>query len=80
MTVNEKYLLESYKVSYSIAKDKKLFTIENLVFSAATKMVVILHGSKIGDDIQKFLLSNNIVAIRIFEIDKDQLVQLITRI
>ena len=52
MTVNEKYLLASYEVSYFIAKNKKPFTIgEDLVLPAATEMVEILYGSKYGDDI-----------------------------
>ena len=43
-------------------------------------MVEILHGSKYGDDIGKIHLSNDTVANRISDINKDQLVQLITRI
>ncbi|GFR05750.1 protein FAM200B [Trichonephila clavata] len=50
MTVNEKYLLASYEVSYCIAKNKKPFTIgEDLVLPTAIKMVEILHGSKYGE-------------------------------
>ena len=81
MTVNEKYLLASYEVSYCIAKNKRQFTIgQDLVLPAAIKMVEILHGSKYGDDIRKIPLSNDTVSKRISDINKDQLVQLITRI
>jgi len=81
MTINEKYLLASYEVSYCIAKNKKPFTIgEELILPAAIKMVEILHGSKYGDDFRKIPLSNDTVAKRISEINNDQLVQLITRI
>ncbi|XP_023242879.1 SCAN domain-containing protein 3-like [Centruroides sculpturatus] len=80
-TINEKYLLASYEVSYCIAKNKKPFTIgEDLVLPAAIKMVEILHGSKYSNDIRKIPLSNDTVANRISEISNDQLVQLITRI
>jgi len=38
ITVNEKYLLASYEISYYIAKNKKPFTIEeDLILPAATK-------------------------------------------
>ena len=80
MTVNEKYLVVSYEVSYCIAKNKKPFTIGDLILPAATKMVEILHGSKYGDNFRKISLSNDIVANKISKINSDQLVQLITRI
>uniref|UniRef100_A0A0K0EJ23 DUF4371 domain-containing protein n=1 Tax=Strongyloides stercoralis TaxID=6248 RepID=A0A0K0EJ23_STRER len=81
ITVNKKYLLASYEVSYCIAKNKKPFTIgKDLVLPAAIKMVEILHGRKYGDDIRKIPLSNDTVSNRISDINKDQLIQLITRI
>jgi len=81
MTVNEKYLQASYEVSYLIAKNKKPYNIgENLVLPTAIKMVEILHGHKYANDIRKIPLSNDIVANRISEINKDQLDQLIGRI
>ena len=43
-------------------------------------MVEILHGHKYANDIRKIPLSNDIVANRISEINKDQLDQLIGRI
>ena len=81
ITVNEKYFLASYEVSYCIAKNKKPFTIgDDLVLPAAIKMVEILHGRKYSGDIRKIPLSNDTVSNRISDIIKDQLIQLITRI
>ena len=69
MIVNEKYLLVPYKVSYSIAKNKKPFIIgEDLLLPAATKVVEILHGSKYGNDIQKIPLLNDTFENRIFNL------------
>ncbi|XP_035229526.1 zinc finger BED domain-containing protein 5-like [Stegodyphus dumicola] len=71
----------SYEVSYCIAKNKKPFTIgEDLVLPAVIKMVEILHGRKYGNDIRKITLLNDTVSNRISDINKDQLIQLITRI
>ena len=67
MIVNEKYLLVPYKVSYSIARNKKPFTIgEDLLLPAATKVVEILHGSKYGNDIRKISWLNDTFENRIF--------------
>ena len=43
-------------------------------------MVEVQHESKYGDNTRKIPLSNNTVSDRISGINKDQLVQLITRI
>ena len=52
MTVNEKYLLASQEVTYCIAKNRKPFTFgEDFILPATTKIVLIPHGSKYGDDI-----------------------------
>jgi hypothetical protein len=83
MTINEKCLLASYEVSCCIAKNKILLTIEkDLVLSAAIsrKIVEILDGSKYAIDIRKISLSNDTLSNKISDINKDQLVHLITRI
>jgi len=44
-TVNERYLLASYEVSYLIAKSSKTFAVgEDLVLSATVKMSEKAHG------------------------------------
>lgn len=59
MSVNEKYLLASYEVSYCISKNKKPFTIgEDLVLPAAIKMVEILHGSKYVYILHKYFFTS----------------------
>ena len=51
MTVNERYLLASYEVSYCIVENKMPLTIgEDLVLPAATTIVKILYGRKHGDN------------------------------
>jgi len=50
------------------------------VLPVAIKMVEILHGRKYGDDIRKIALSNDTVSNRISDINKDQLIQLMTTI
>ncbi|CAI9729287.1 Hypothetical predicted protein [Octopus vulgaris] len=79
MTINEKYLLVSYEVSYLIVKNKKPYTIgKELLLPATVKMVEILHGNNYGDEIRKIPLSNDTVAYRNTEIGNEQFEQLIT--
>jgi len=54
VTLNDKYLLASYEVSYLIAKTKKPFTIgEQLLLPAAIRMSEIVHGKQYAAEISK---------------------------
>ena len=83
MTINEKYLLKSYEVSYCITKNKMPFAIgEDFALPAAIsrKMVEILGESKYANDIQKISLSKDTVLNKTSDSNKDYLVELVPRI
>ncbi|XP_065578646.1 zinc finger BED domain-containing protein 5-like [Artemia franciscana] len=73
VTLNDKYLLASYEVSYLMAKTKKPFTIgEQLLLPAAIRMSEIVHGKPYAAEISKIPLSNDTVSKRISDISNDQ--------
>lgn len=81
VTLNDKYLLASYEVSYLIAKTKKPFTIgEQLLLPAAIRMSEIVHGKQYAAEISKIPLSNDTVSKRISDISNDQFQQLLMRL
>ncbi|KAI0985036.1 hypothetical protein GJ496_009701 [Pomphorhynchus laevis] len=81
VTLNDKYLLASYEVSYLMAKTKKPFTIgEQLLLPAAIRMSEIVHGKQYAAEISKIPLSNDTVSKRISDINNDQFQQLLMRL
>lgn len=81
VTLNDKYLLASYEVSYLIAKTKKPFTIgEQLLLPAAIRMSEIVHGKQYAAEISQIPLSNDTVSKRISDISNDQFQQLLMRL
>ncbi|KAI0988635.1 hypothetical protein GJ496_004154 [Pomphorhynchus laevis] len=81
VTLNDKYLLASYEVSYLMAKTKKPFTIgEQLLLPAAIRMSEIVHGKQYAAEISKIPLSNDTVSKRISYISNDQFQQLLMRL
>ncbi|GFT73897.1 zinc finger MYM-type protein 6 [Trichonephila clavipes] len=72
LSVNEKALLTSYKVSYKIARCKKPHTIaEDLILPAAIEIVETMFGDNLAKELQSIPLSNDTVSRRIDDITKD---------
>ncbi|XP_060525290.1 protein FAM200A-like [Cylas formicarius] len=81
VTLNDKYPLASYEVSYLLAKTKKPFTIgEQLLLPAAIRMSEIVHGKQYAAEMSKIPLSNDTVSKRISDISNDQFQQLLMRL
>ncbi|GFT01631.1 uncharacterized protein TNCV_4204751 [Trichonephila clavipes] len=72
LSVNEKALLTSYKVSYKIARCKKPLAIaEELILSAAIEIVEIMFGDNFAKELQSIPLSNDTTSHRIDDIAED---------
>ncbi|GFU53065.1 protein FAM200B [Trichonephila clavipes] len=72
LSVNEKALLTSYKVSYKIARCKKPHTIaEELILPAAIEIVEAMFGDNFAKELQSIPLSNDTVSRRIDDIAED---------
>ncbi|GFV56178.1 SCAN domain-containing protein 3 [Trichonephila clavipes] len=72
LSVNEKALLTSYKVSYKIARCKKPHTIaEELILPAAIEIVETMFGDNFAKELQSIPLSNDTVSRRIDDIAED---------
>ncbi|XP_031333855.1 zinc finger BED domain-containing protein 5-like [Photinus pyralis] len=72
LTVNEKALLASYKVSYQIARCKKPHTIgEELILPAAIEIVETMFGDTFAKKLESIPLSNDTVARRIGDMAED---------
>ncbi|GFV11239.1 SCAN domain-containing protein 3 [Trichonephila clavipes] len=72
LSVNEKALLTSYKVSYKIARCKKPHTIaEELILPAAIEIVETMFGDNFAKELQSIPLSNDTVSRRIDDISED---------
>ncbi|GFV14558.1 protein FAM200A [Trichonephila clavipes] len=72
LSVNEKALLTSYKVSYKIARCKKPHTIaEELILPAAIEIVETVFGDNFAKELQSIPLSNDTVSRRIDDIAED---------
>ncbi|GFX18431.1 zinc finger MYM-type protein 6 [Trichonephila clavipes] len=72
LSVNEKALLTSYKVSYKIARCKKPPTIaEELILPAAIEMVETMFGDNCAKELQSIPLSNGTVSSRIDDIAEE---------
>ncbi|XP_065584339.1 zinc finger BED domain-containing protein 5-like, partial [Artemia franciscana] len=81
VTLNDKYLLASYEVSYSIVKTKKPFTIgEQLLLPAAIRMSEIVHVKQYTAEISKIPLSNDTLSKEFSDISNDQFQQLLMRL
>ncbi|GFU91573.1 protein FAM200B [Trichonephila clavipes] len=69
LSVNEKALLTSYKVSYKIARCKKPHTIaEELILPAAIEIVETMFGDNFAKELQSIPLSNDTISRRIDDI------------
>ncbi|GFT08556.1 protein FAM200B [Trichonephila clavipes] len=72
LSVNEKALITSYKVSYKIARCKKPHTIaEELILPAAIEIVETMFGDNFAKELQSIPLSNDTVSRRIDDIAED---------
>ncbi|GFU71169.1 protein FAM200B [Trichonephila clavipes] len=72
LSVNEKALLTSYKVSYKIARCKKPHIIaEELILPAAIEIVETMFGDNFAKELQSIPLSNDTVSRRIDDIAED---------
>ncbi|GFY09209.1 protein FAM200B [Trichonephila clavipes] len=72
LSVNEKALLTSYKVSYKIARCKKPHTIaEELILPATIEIVETMFGDNFAKELQSIPLSNDTVSRRIDDIAED---------
>ncbi|GFX42627.1 zinc finger BED domain-containing protein 5 [Trichonephila clavipes] len=72
LSVNEKALLTSYKVSYKIARCKKPHTIaEELILPAAIEIVETMFGGNFAKELQSIPLSKDTVSRRIDDIAED---------
>ncbi|GFU56842.1 SCAN domain-containing protein 3 [Trichonephila clavipes] len=72
LSVNEKALLTSYKVSYKIARCKKPHTIaEELILPTAIEIVETMFGDNFAKELQSIPLSNDTVSRRIDDIAED---------
>ncbi|GFX56512.1 zinc finger MYM-type protein 6 [Trichonephila clavipes] len=72
LSVNEKALLTSYKVSHKIARCKKPPTIaEELILPAAIEMVETMFGDNCTKELQSIPLSNGTVSSRIDDIAEE---------
>ncbi|GFY35708.1 protein FAM200A [Trichonephila clavipes] len=72
LSVNEKALILSYKVSYKIARCKKPHTIaEELILPAAIEIVETMFGDNFAKELQSIPLSNDTVSRRIDDIAED---------
>lgn len=72
LSMNEKALLASYKVSYKIARCKKPHTIgEELILPAAIEIVETMFGNNFVKQLESIPLSNDTVARRIGDIAED---------
>ncbi|GFX24853.1 protein FAM200B [Trichonephila clavipes] len=72
LSVNEKALLTSYKVSYKIARCKKPHAIaEELILPAAIEIVETMFGGNFAKELQSIPLSNDTVSRRIDDIAED---------
>ncbi|GFV18570.1 protein FAM200A [Trichonephila clavipes] len=72
LSVNEKALLTSYKVSYKIARCKKPHTIaEELILPVAIEIVKTMFGNNFAKELQSMSLSNDTVSRRIHDITED---------
>ncbi|GFW08151.1 zinc finger MYM-type protein 6 [Trichonephila clavipes] len=72
LSVNEKALLTSYKVSYKIARCKKPHTsAEELILPAAIEIVETMFGENFAKELQSIPLSNDTVSHRIDDIAED---------
>ncbi|GFW65489.1 protein FAM200B [Trichonephila clavipes] len=72
LSVNEKALLTSYKVSYKIARCKKSHTIaEELILPTAIEIVETMFGDNFAKELQSIPLSNDTVSRRIDDIAED---------
>nr|XP_042897067.1 protein FAM200A-like [Parasteatoda tepidariorum]XP_042902277.1 protein FAM200A-like [Parasteatoda tepidariorum]XP_042906149.1 protein FAM200A-like [Parasteatoda tepidariorum]XP_042906152.1 protein FAM200A-like [Parasteatoda tepidariorum] len=81
MSVTQKALLASYKVSYRIAKCKKPHVIgETLVLPAAIDMVATMLGESYADQLKIIPLADNTVGRRISDISEDLCDQLIEKV
>lgn len=81
LSVNEKALLASYKVSYKIARCKKAHTIgEDLILPAAMDIVETMFGDNFAKQLQSIPLSNDTVARRIGDIAEDVQHQLLEKL
>ena len=81
MSVTQKALLASYKVSYRIAKCKKPHSIrETLVLPAAIEMIETMLGESYADQIKIIPLADNTVGRRISDISEDLCDQLIEKV
>ncbi|XP_026476390.1 zinc finger BED domain-containing protein 5-like [Ctenocephalides felis] len=81
LSVSQKALLASYKVSYRIAKCKKPHSIgETLVLPAAIDIIATMFGESYADQIKSIPLADNTVGRRISDISDDLCDQLIEKI
>ncbi|XP_026481385.1 zinc finger BED domain-containing protein 5-like [Ctenocephalides felis] len=81
LSVSQKALLASYKVSYRIAKCKKPHSIgETLVLPAAIDIIAMMFGESYADQIKSIPLADNTVERRISDISDDLCDQLIEKI
>ncbi|GFV46945.1 protein FAM200A [Trichonephila clavipes] len=72
VSVNEKALLTSYKVSYKIARCKKPHIIgEELILTAAIEIVENMFGDNFAKELQAVPLSNDTVSRRIDDFAED---------
>ncbi|GFT41415.1 protein FAM200A [Trichonephila clavipes] len=72
LSVNEKALLTSYKVSYKIARCKKPHTVaEERILPAAIEIVETMFGDNFAKELQSIPLSNDTVSRQIDDILKD---------
>ncbi|GFT07589.1 SCAN domain-containing protein 3 [Trichonephila clavipes] len=81
LSVNEKALLTSYKVSYKIPRCKKPHTIaEELILPAAIEIVETMFGDNFAKELQSIPLSNDTVSRRINNIAEDVEQQLFSKL
>lgn len=81
LTVNEKALVASYRVSYEIARCKKPHTIgEELILPAAIKIVETMFGDNFAKKLESIPLSNDTVARRIGDMAEDVQRQLLGKL
>jgi zinc finger BED domain-containing protein 5/7/8/9 len=81
ITMNEKALLASYKVSYKIARCKKPHSIgEELILPAAMEIVETMFGDNFTKQLQSIPLSNDTVGRRIGDIAEDIQQQLLAKL
>ena len=70
--IQDKYTKASFEASWLITKAKKPFNIgEELMLPTAIRMIEIVYGKNVVDEMGKFHLSNNTVSRRISAVSGD---------